>query len=91
MKEFNLVGKKLMDMDGKEIEDSDMAQIASNALVESNGEENIIKLYELAIAVKSGPMKVDTADYDLIEKTIRQSKSYTILAKAQVLLAIKGK
>jgi hypothetical protein len=83
------LNKEILDLDGGSFpEHPTMAEVVANSLAKKL-EGDPIKLYELALLVKKGSFSVDTADLDLIEKTIREDSTLTALAKGQILLEIK--
>jgi hypothetical protein len=87
---LGLVGEKLQDEEGNAI-GGDAAQYCARILVEANDPNNAIKLFELGRKLHlEGKAEVDTADFELIEKTIKANKRYSNLVIAQILLAMKN-
>lgn len=81
--------KEILDLDGKSFQDKPiMSTVVANALA-SKQDGDPIKLYELALAIKKGPVSIDTADLELVEKVIREDTGLTALAKGQILLEMK--
>jgi hypothetical protein len=87
---LNLKGKLLMDLDGNPLDGSDMSLLVGQALV-GGTEGDAVKQYELALKIRAGEADLDTSDAELVEKAVKESKALTVLAKGQILLALKGK
>ncbi len=65
------------------------SKAASNMLMEDKADDPI-KLYEIARSLyREGKVTIDTSDLDLVERTIKQSKRFSPIVVAQVLLKIK--
>lgn len=81
--------KSLQNLDGSEVDNSNMGKILANLLSQSTVGEPI-KCWEMALKLyKDGEIEVDTTDKDLLEKVINASAAITAAGKAQLLLVIK--
>ena len=85
---LNLKGHLLKDLDGNPLEGSDMSILIGQALV-GGTEGDAVKQYELALKIRAGEVELDTSDAELVEKSVKGSKTLTVLAKGQILLALK--
>lgn len=89
MKKINL-NCSLIDLDGKVIEKSNMAEIVANQLIyDKDSSKDAIKKYELALKInKKKEFEIDTSDFDLIEKVIKKS-TLPVISVAQILLKLR--
>lgn len=77
--------KPLLDLDGKELPDTNIGKILANVLC-SQTKGDALKLYDWGRSMYKGEiLDLDRADQDLLKSQIKDSESLTILAKAQML------
>lgn len=82
--------KSLQNLDGSEIEQSNMGKYLANVLAQANTGEPV-KCWEMALKLFTGQeLEVDTTDKEMLESTIKASQGLTNAGKAQLLLVIKN-
>jgi len=75
----------IKNLNGEAIESQDnLGQIIANAIV-SQTEGQSVKLFEIALQLNKGEFQLDSADYDLLKKSIESSKFLSVLVKGQAL------
>ena len=82
--------KSLQNLDGSEIEQSNMGKYLANVLANANTGEPV-KCWEMALKLYDGQeLEVDTTDKEMLETTIKSSQALNNAGKAQLLLVIKN-
>ena len=85
------LNKPLVDLEGKEIKDSNMGKTVGNFLAGNKTELDAVKAYDIAGGLYSGKaIEIDDSDINKLEKSIEDTNVLTPLAKAQVLKAIRA-
>lgn len=80
------LNKRLKDLSGKEIENSDMSKLVAQSLANSSAKENTVKMYYWATKLYNGEeLDLDPTDQQLLKQLIEQNAELTVLAKAQIL------
>jgi hypothetical protein len=83
------LNKSIVDLSGKEIEESNLGQLVSQLLASSSSKENTIKMYYWAQKLYAGEeLDLDPTDLSILKSFIEGNEQLTILAKAQILEAI---
>ncbi len=81
---------KAIDEKGNIIDEKDMARVVSSSMVMSpSASDDPIKVYELALKIDKGPVELDTSDFELVQKIIKENQRLSVLAKGQILLELK--
>lgn len=81
--------KSLLNLDGSEVENSNMGKLLANVLSQSNTGEPV-KCWEMALKLFKGEeLDLDTLDKEMLENTIKSSQGLSNAGKAQLLLVIK--
>jgi hypothetical protein len=76
---------KLIDLDSKEIEESNAGKLLARTLV-NQSKGDAIKFWELSLKLYNGEVvDLDTSDQNLLKTFIKDSESITILGKGQLL------
>lgn len=82
MKNFN---KNLVDLDGKEIPESNIGKVIARDLVQ-NAKGDPLKIWHIAGKLHSGDdLDLDKSDIQMLKDLIKESPNLTILCKAQAL------
>lgn len=92
MKTINLKGP-LTDFNGSPIKegdkDSSLSKVLAGALANAT-EGDSVKMWDWAVALhKEGEIQVDDSDFAFIHDFVKSHKALTVLAKGQLLKAIK--
>ena len=80
---------ELNDLAGQPIKDANAGKVIANALVgESKGDP--LKYWDLATKLYNGnELDLDASDTETLKNFIKNSESFTVLLKSQVLLKFK--
>lgn len=83
------LNKSIVDLSGKEIENSNLGQLVSQLLASSSSKENTIKMYYWAQKFYVGEeLDLDPTDLSILKSFIEGNEQLTVLAKAQILEVI---
>jgi hypothetical protein len=83
------LNKPIVDLSGKEIENSNLGQLLSQMLATASSKENAIKMYYWAQKFYAGEeVDLDPTDLSILKSFIEGNEQLTVLAKAQILEAI---
>lgn len=78
--------KPIIDLSGKEIENSDLGQLLAQMLASASTKENAIKMYYWATKLYAGEeIDLDPSDTSILKSFIEGNEQLTVLAKAQLL------
>jgi len=78
--------KPIIDLSGKEIENSDLGQLLAQMLASASTKENAIKMYYWATKLYAGEeLDLDPSDTSILKSFIEGNEQLTVLAKAQLL------
>lgn len=87
MSKVNL-NKNLVDLDLKEIPNSNAGKLVANLLAQDT-KGDALKKFSLATKLYNGEeLELDPSDFNLLKSFIEDSTQMSILAKAQILLMI---
>jgi hypothetical protein len=79
------LNKAIKDLDGKEIEGSNLGKLVAQMLVTAS-KGDALKYMAWALKLHSGePIELDPTDKDLLKNFIKDHEQLTILSKAQML------
>ena len=79
------LNKNLLDLEGKDLPDSNLGKLVGQLLSQAN-EGDALKLWDWARKLYAGKeLDLDPSDTQTFEAFIKNNKSLTILAKAQIL------
>lgn len=79
------LNKAIKDLDGKEIEGSNLAKLVAQMLVSTN-KGDALKYMAWAIKLHAGEaLELDPTDKDVLKNFIKDHEQLTILSKAQML------
>jgi hypothetical protein len=79
------LNKSLLDLDGKEIADSNIGKIVAQMLVQST-KGDALKFWDWALKLNKGEaIDLDKSDQEVFKNFIKDSEHLTILSKAQIL------
>ena len=82
--------KSLQNLDGSEVEQSNMGKLLANVLSQANTGEPV-KCWEMALKLFDGQeLEVDTTDKEMLEGVIKASQNLSNAGKAQLLLVFKN-
>ena len=82
--------KSLQNLDGSEVEQSNMGKLLANVLSQSNTGEPV-KCWEMSLKLFKGEeLEVDTTDREMLEGVIKSSQNLSNAGKAQLLLVFKN-
>lgn len=80
----------IVDLDGNELPDSNMAKILAQLIITETNSENAIKMYYWAQKLhKNEELDMDKTDYDMFHKFVESSTRIPVITKAQILEKIK--
>jgi len=83
------LNKPIVDLSGKEIENSNLGQLLSQMLATASSKENTIKMYYWAQKFYAGEeLDLDPTDLSILKSFIEGNEQLTVLAKAQILEVI---
>ncbi len=79
----------LLDLDGNIIENANAGKVVANSLVQqSKGDP--LKFWEWALALNKGEaLELDSSDLETFTTFVKDNENYAIIAKAQILKALK--
>jgi len=78
--------KALVDLDGKEIENTNLGKVLAQQLVQTN-KGDALKFWEIALKLQKGEViDLDTSDQTLIKDFIKSADTLSNMGKAQILL-----
>lgn len=78
--------KALVDLDGKEIENTNLGKVLAQQLVQTN-KGDALKFWEIALKLqKCEVIDLDTSDQTLIKDFIKATDTLSNMGKAQILL-----
>lgn len=80
------LNKNLLDLDGKEIENSNLSRLLAGLLMSQKTGDSV-KFFDWAVTLhKTGIIEVDNADFNTLKTMVKDNSEYlTILSKAQLL------
>jgi len=82
--------KSLQNLDGSEVENSNMGKLLANVLSQANTGEPV-KCWEMSLKLfKGDELEVDTTDKEMLEGVIKASQNLSNAGKAQLLLVFKN-
>lgn len=82
--------KSLQNLDGSEVEQSNMGKLLANVLSQANTGEPV-KCWEMSLKLfKGDELEVDTTDKEMLEGVIKASQNLSNAGKAQLLLVFKN-
>lgn len=82
--------KLLQNLDGSEVENSNMGKLLANVLSQANTGEPV-KCWEMSLKLfKGDELEVDTTDKEMLEGVIKASQNLSNAGKAQLLLVFKN-
>lgn len=86
---LDLKEKIVKNPDGSEVL---LNELLANGLVATTGKENIIKIFDWALAIqKTGILELDRTDQDLLKRTIENSDNFSVLGKGRLLGILEKK
>lgn len=79
----------LLDLDGNPIENANVGKLIANVLVQqSKGDP--LKFWDWALSLNKGEiLDLDSSDQETLKNFIKENEQITIIAKAQILKALK--
>lgn len=79
----------LLDLDGNEIENSNVGKLIANMLVQQS-KGDALKFWDWALDLNKGKeLDLDSSDYETLKNFIKDNEQLTIIAKAQILKSLK--
>jgi len=82
--------KSLQNLDGSEVEQSNMGKLLANVLSQANTGEPV-KCWEMSLKLFKGEeLDIDTTDKEMLEGVIKASQNLSNAGKAQLLLQFKN-
>ena len=82
--------RSLQNLDGSEVENSNMGKLLANVLSQANTGEPV-KCWEMSLKLfKGDELEVDTTDKEMLEGVIKASQNLSNAGKAQLLLVFKN-
>jgi len=79
----------LLDLDGNIIENANAGKVVANSLVQQS-KGDALKFWEWALALNKGEsLELDSSDLEVFTSFVKDNENFAIIAKAQILKALK--
>jgi hypothetical protein len=79
----------LLDLDGNIIENANAGKVIANSLVQQS-KGDALKFWEWALALNKGEsLELDSSDLETFTSFVKDNENFAIIAKAQILKALK--
>lgn len=83
------INRPLTDLTGKELPDANMGKVLGNWFAQKTDGNAVKQLVWAMDLFNKGEISVDDSDYDSIIQSLESTNSLTVLAKGQILKALK--